>query len=128
MAEGAGTILHVEDSRVVSDAVRDTLELEGWAVEVCADGGHALDKLAGGAHYDLLLIDHGLPGASGVEIALYARSLPHRRRTPILMFSAADCEAEARGVGVDAYLRKPEDFSIVVETAARLLALKPARP
>ncbi len=122
------TILHVEDSRVVSDAVRGTLELEGWAVEVCADGDRALNKLAGGAHYDLLLIDHGLPGASGVEIALYARSLPHRRRTPILMFSAADCEAEARGVGVDAYLRKPEDFSVVVETAARLLALKPALP
>lgn len=118
------TILHVEDSKPVSDAVRDTLESEGWAVEVCADGGSALDKLAGGAHYDLLLIDHEVPGASGVEIALYARSIPHRRHTPILMFSASDCEAAAREAGADAFLRKPEDFSIVVETAARLLAGK----
>ena len=118
------TILHVEDSKAVSDAVRDTLESEGWAVEVCADGGNALDKLAGGAHYDLLLIDHDLPGASGVEIALYARSVAHRRQTPILMFSASDCEAAAREAGADAFLRKPEDFPIVVETAARLLACK----
>lgn len=118
------TILHVEDSKAVSDAVRDTLESEGWAVEVCADGGDALDRLAGDAHYDLLLIDHDLPGASGVEITLHARSIPHRRQTPILMFSASDCEAAAREAGADAFLRKPEDFSAVVETAARLLASK----
>lgn len=116
------TILHVEDSKVISDAVRDALESEGWAVEVCAHGGNALNKLAGGTHYDLLLIDHELPGASGVDIARYARSLPHRRRTPILMFSATGVESEARDAGVDAFLRKPEDISIVVETAVRLLA------
>lgn len=116
------TILHVEDSKVISDAVRDALESEGWAVEVCAHGGNALNKLAGNTHYDLLLIDHELPGASGVDIARYARSLPHRRRTPILMFSATGVESEARDAGVDAFLRKPEDISIVVETAVRLLA------
>lgn len=122
------TILHVEDSKTVSDAVKDTLEMEGWAVDVCADGGHALNRLAGGAHYDLLLLDHELPGASGMEIVRYARSLPHRRQTPILMFSATGVESEARRAGVDAFLRKPEDFSIVAETAARLLAGKPALP
>lgn len=30
--------LHVEDDGVVSEAVRDTLEAHGWAVETCADG------------------------------------------------------------------------------------------
>jgi CheY-like chemotaxis protein len=102
--------------------MRDTLELEGWAVEVCADGRAALDKLAGGSRYDLLLLDQDLPGASGVEIARRARGLEHRRNVPILMFCAAECEAEAREAGADAFLRKPADVSLVVETVARLLA------
>lgn len=119
-------VLHVEDDRTISDAIRDTLEPEGWAVEVCADGGDALERLAGEGHYDLLLVDQEVPGASGVEIARRARSLPHRRGLPILMFSAADCEAEARRAGVDAFLRKPEDFRRVAEAAAGLLSGRPA--
>lgn len=122
------TILHVEDNKLVSDAVRGTLEAHGWAVEVCADGGNALNKLAGGAHYDLLLIDQELPGASGMEIARYARCLPHRRQTPILMFSATGNESEAKSAGVDAFLRKPADVSLVIETIERLLADTPAVP
>lgn len=122
------TILHVEDNKLVSDAVRDTLEAHGWAVEVCADGGNALNKLAGRRRYDLLLIDQELPGASGMEIARYARCLPHRRQTPILMFSATGNESEAKSAGVDVFLRKPADVSLVVETIERLLADTPALP
>jgi DNA-binding response OmpR family regulator len=37
------TILHVEDSRLVVQAVKNTLEAqEGWRVEMCADGYAAL--------------------------------------------------------------------------------------
>jgi CheY-like chemotaxis protein len=122
------TILHVEDNGVVSDAMKDTLGMEGWAVEVCADGRDALERIAGGERYDLLLLDQDLPGASGVEIVRRARSLEHRRGVPILMFCAADCEAEARGAGADAFLRKPADVSLVVETIERLLADNPALP
>lgn len=43
-------VLHVEDDRLVSEALKEALESEGWAVEVCADGRAALGKLAGDAH------------------------------------------------------------------------------
>ena len=45
------TILHVEDHKVVADAVRDALEAEGWRVVTCADGAAALNRLAGSAPY-----------------------------------------------------------------------------
>ncbi len=121
------SILHVEDNRTIAEAVRDTLGEEGWTVRLCADGATARREIVGYAHYDLLLLDNELPGANGVELARWARSLPRRRQTPILMFSASDCEAQARRAGVDAFLRKPKDIALLVETVARLLADKPAR-
>ncbi|HZG51120.1 MAG TPA: response regulator [Pyrinomonadaceae bacterium] len=121
-------ILLVEDNRAVAVAVRDALEEEGWAVRHCADGANAHREIASDAHYDLLLLDNELPGASGIELARRARSLPRRRQTPIIMFSASDCAADARRAGADAFLRKPKDIALLVETVARLLAEKPIQP
>jgi two-component system chemotaxis response regulator CheY len=117
-------ILHVEDNRQLAGAVKETLADEGWTVETCADGVEALHQLAGETRYDLLLFDNELPGASGIELVRRARGLPHRKQTPIIMFSASDCEAQARRAGVDAFLRKPQDIARLVETVARLLAEK----
>ncbi|HVG29361.1 MAG TPA: response regulator [Pyrinomonadaceae bacterium] len=114
------TILLVEDNRLVSEAVRDLLEGEGWRVESCADGNCAMNRVAGGIAYDLLLFDNELPGASGIELTRYARSLPRYRTTPIIMVSATDCSAEARGAGVDLFLRKPDDIHSLVEAVRRL--------
>jgi CheY-like chemotaxis protein len=116
------TILHAEDDRYVAEALRDTFEGEGWRVETCPDGATALRRLASEAHYDLLLFDCDLPGASGLELVRAARKMPHRRRTPVVMLSATECEAEAWRAGVDAFLRKPEDVRSVTAMISRLLA------
>jgi CheY-like chemotaxis protein len=116
------SILYAEDNRLVADVVKDTLEAEGWRVEVCADGNAALNRIAGEVHYDLLLLDNELPGVSGLELARYARKLPSYRSTPIIMLSATDCRADARRASVDAFLPKPEGVSQIVEVIMRLLA------
>jgi CheY-like chemotaxis protein/tetratricopeptide (TPR) repeat protein len=116
------TILHAEDNKLVADAVKDTLEAEGWRVEVCGDGNSALNRLAGGVAYDLLLLDNELPGVSGLELARYARKLPSYQGTPIIMLSASDCQMEARRAGVNVFLLKPDDVSLIIETISRLLA------
>ena len=116
------TILYAEDNRLVSDAVRDLLEAEGWRVEFCSDGNAAMNRLAGGFAYDLLLFDNDLPGASGMGLTRYARSLPRYRRTPVVMLSAGAQEDEARRAGADEFLRKPEDVARLVEVVRLLLA------
>ena len=115
-------ILYAEDDRLVAAAVRETLEREGWQVETCSNGSAALGLVLSAAPFDALLFDDQLPGVRGVEIARRARELPRRRRTPILMLSASECEREARAAGVDAYLRKPQDVRRLAETIRRLLA------
>ena len=114
------TILYVEDNRLVADAVRDLLEGEGWRVDLCADGHAAMNRLAGIVAYDLLLFDNDLPGATGLELARYARRLASYRRTPIIMVSATDCRADARRAGVDLFLRKPDDIHALVDAVRRL--------
>jgi CheY-like chemotaxis protein/tetratricopeptide (TPR) repeat protein len=117
------TILHVEDNKFVSDVVKGVLEPEGWRVEVCPDGNAALRRIAGNTHFDLLLFDYDLPGLNGVELTRVARKLSHRRRTPVVMLSATECETEAWRAGVDAFLRKPDDVTAVTETVVRLLSV-----
>ena len=116
------TILFVEDNDVALKVVKATLELEGWRVEVHEDGVAALRGLEGEERYDLIITDDDLPGASGLELIRRARALPHRRRTPIIMFSSGPHRAEALRAGADEFLMKPEGIYAVGETVALLLA------
>jgi DNA-binding response OmpR family regulator len=115
-------ILLVEDTEIVSDAVRETLECEGWRVETCADGYVALLLIKSDRRYDLLLLDNELPNVNGLELARRARELPHRKATPIIMLSASEGVRDALLAGADVFLRKPQDIGKVVETVARLLS------
>jgi CheY-like chemotaxis protein len=114
-------ILLVEDHRIVAHALKETLEEEGWRVTLCFDGAVAVTKLASNAGYNLLLFDNHLPNINGLELARYARRLPHRRETPIIMFSASECSRDAQLAGVNEFLQKPQDIEKIVETIARLL-------
>jgi CheY-like chemotaxis protein/tetratricopeptide (TPR) repeat protein len=115
-------ILHVEDQEAVADAVRDTLEAEGWSVVTCADGAMAISLLEGDEPYDLLICDNHLPNVNGLELVRRARRLTHRRRTPIIMLSAATISAEARAAGADTFLAKPDGVRELVAAANRLLS------
>jgi CheY-like chemotaxis protein len=115
------TILHVEDSRMVAAAVRDTLQLEGWKVLTCEDGSAGLRLIMGIEYYDVLLVDYDLPFVNGLSLVRRARKLPQRQRTPIIMLSATNCEREAMEAGADAFLRKPEDMLKLTETISSLL-------
>ncbi|MDQ3918357.1 MAG: response regulator [Acidobacteriota bacterium] len=116
------TVLHVEDSKIVADTVRDTLEMEGLSVIICVSGTAALRMLEGKEHYDLLLLDNDLPHVSGIELIRRARQLPHRRHTPVIMLSAGDVETEAWKAGANAFLRKPDDIGGLAAMVKRLLA------
>jgi CheY-like chemotaxis protein len=78
--------------------------------------------LAGNEPYNVLIFDYDLPGQNGIELTRHARALPHRRRTPIIMFSASNVEQDAWRVGASAVLRKPDDVARLSETVTRLLS------
>lgn len=123
----AVSVLHVEDDSLVADAVRVTLEGEGWAVETCKDGAIALERLQSGDRYDVLIFDNNLPDTNGMELIRRTRALAHRQQTPIIMLSGDEVEVQAKRAGANAFLRKPGDVQAIAETVARLLARKKGR-
>lgn len=83
--------------------------------------GHA--ALAAGS-FDAILLDRRLPDGDGLELARELMKLPDRPRIIILTAQALPAEeAAAREAGADAFLAKPYQPSVLVET---LLAQVPA--
>lgn len=113
-------ILVVEDDPDIADLLTLHLASQGYAVEHLADGAVARKTLAHES-YDLVVLDLGLPGASGFEVCRSLRTQPHY--TPVFMISARGAESErilGLDLGADDYLSKP--FS-VLELVARVNAL-----
>ena len=72
-ARGAGErILIVEDEPEVRSLCAETLRSLGYAVDEAGDAPSAAAALAG-ARYDVLLVDLGLPGDGGLDVAMACR-------------------------------------------------------
>lgn len=121
MPDGTLTVLYAEDHKIVADAVKETLELEGFRVVLCSDGAVALQRISGNARYDLFIVDNHLPNVNGIELIRYTRQLPHRQNIPIIMLSATDSQGEAYQAGVNVFLKKPEGVKSLVEAVNQLI-------
>jgi CheY-like chemotaxis protein len=118
------SILYVEDHKLLLSYLKELLEAQGWHVDACQDGLSALEKIEGGSPYDVLILDNGLPGMSGLELVQRARSLTHRRRTPIIMLSAGDIGRAALQAGADLFLKKPDNVETIVRTVKGLVGVR----
>ena len=121
-------ILYVDDYDLVLLTVKQILELEGWQIDVCRDGASACREIEGAKQYDLLILDCQLPCANGLTLVRSARASSHHRETPIIMFTASDCEQEAVAAGVNIFLKKPMGIIQMVEAVKQLLAIQPQIP
>lgn len=113
-------VVVVDDDAALRGAVRRALRLEGYDVDVAADGEDALAQLAG-LSADLVVLDVLMPVLDGVTVC---RRLRERGdRTPILMLTARDAVSDRVAgleAGADDYLTKP--FALE-ELLARVKAL-----
>ena len=113
-------ILVVDDEPAVRDALDRALRIDGYEVELAADGREALDALAQ-APPDAVVLDVLMPGPDGLEVCRRLRASGDR--TPVLMLTARDAVPDrVRGLdaGADDSLVKP--FALE-ELSARLRAL-----
>src|SRR6266567_56692 len=93
-------ILVVDDEAAVRESLRRALALEGYDVELAADGAEALYRLdIGEVQPDAIVLDVLMPNVDGLETARRLRGAGNR--IPILMLTARD-EVEARVAGLDA--------------------------
>jgi len=112
-------ILLCEDDQLIGTMVRLNLEQDGHHVEWQRSGETALECLSQ-QRFDLMLLDIGLPGMSGLEVARASRA--SGVGTPIVMLTARDdleTKVQALDGGADDYLCKPFDMA---ELLARVRA------
>jgi two-component system, OmpR family, response regulator MprA len=113
-------VLVVDDEPAVRTALQRALRLEGYEVELAADGAEALHRVSLVAP-DAVVLDVLMPNVDGLEVCRRLRASGDR--TPVLMLTARDA-VDDRVAGLDAgaddYLVKP--FALE-ELHARLRAL-----
>jgi len=113
-------MLIAEDDRLTADTLAKRLRAEHYAVDVCYDGGEALEYLLS-ADYDVAELDIMMPGLDGIEVLTRFRAAG--RHTPVLLLTARDAVSDrVRGLnaGADDYLVKPFAYE---ELSARLRVL-----
>ncbi|WP_180028567.1 response regulator transcription factor [Acinetobacter sp. YH16032] len=112
-------ILLAEDDVSQAESIKAWLEMDGYSVDWVERGDHAI--LAIEQHqYDCLLLDRGLPKATGDDILTHLRK--HQHNTPVIFITAQDSIQDRVGgldLGANDYLVKP--FSLD-ELSARVRA------
>lgn len=101
------SILVVEDEPAIATGLKDDLELDGYHVDIAADGLAAMNAISRGT-YDLILLDVMLPGKDGFTVCREARAAGVR--TPIILLTARGEETDkidGLNLGADDYVTKP---------------------
>jgi PAS domain S-box-containing protein len=120
------TVLVVDD---VADSRRflvDLLHTLGFEPMEACDGPQAL-AMAGARRPDLILMDNGMPGMTGLEVTQRLRADTRLADVPVITVSAGAAEADRQrclAAGVSAFVPKPVDVADLLQTIGRVLQLR----
>jgi DNA-binding response OmpR family regulator len=99
-----------DDEPHIGKIIQMKLELGPYRVTLLSDGRAALEALESQEPIDLVLLDIMMPHLSGLEVLARARTLPHRRDTPVIMLTAKGQDGDrtrALELGATDFLTKP---------------------
>ncbi len=100
-------LLLVEDDAALSQRLKEDLSQGGFAVDV-ADNGIDAEFMGSEIPYDVVVLDLGLPGRSGLEVLRKWRSKGNK--VPVIILTARDAwfeKVDGFKAGTDDYLAKP---------------------
>ena len=112
-------VLVVEDQLDTAWTLKNLLQLFGCEVGLAADGFTALQQIEEG-HPDVVILDIGLPGLDGWEVA--GRVRQQHDKPPLMIavtgYASEEDREQSRQVGIDAHLSKPVDVMELHQTLA----------
>jgi signal transduction histidine kinase/ActR/RegA family two-component response regulator len=122
----AHRILVVDDSRDAAESLAMLLVSLGADVHTAGDGPAALEKVVA-CRPSVILLDIGMPGMDGLEVARRVRQLPESRELTVIALSGWGQDEDrrrSREAGIDYHLVKPVNLD---ELNHLLTALAPSR-
>ncbi len=117
------TVLIVDDSQAVLDALSTAFEDAGFEVTAASDGEEVFRKMAA-SDPDALLLDIYMPKLNGADVCRLVKAHPHWKKTYLVLMSSriSDPEVETyRKLGADEILKKPLDPDAVVRLVTKAL-------
>jgi PAS domain S-box-containing protein len=120
-AIGRHRVLVVEDNVYAAKSFATLLRLDGHEVQVVHDGSEALE-MSVAFRPDVILLDIGLPGIDGYEVARRLRAQPEFNDTQIIAmtgYGQPEDRRRSREAGIDHHLVKPVKIDFVRALLAR---------
>jgi signal transduction histidine kinase len=114
------SVLIVEDDAEIRETLDGLLRVEGYDVITASNGLEALQRLRGGSHADVILLDLMMPVMDGWQFRVQQKRDPELASTPVIAISA-DSTPKAAAIDADAYLKKPVDYDTLIDTIERTL-------
>ena len=105
-----GRILVADDEPHIRRILKTVLESGSFEVDTKPDGTAALEAVQGAEHYDLILLDIMMPGATGLEVLEQIRGIERLKSTPVVILTAKGQDADrqaALSLGANDFLIKP---------------------
>jgi two-component system OmpR family response regulator len=118
-----GTILAVDGNRTNLGVIGRRLAHFGYLSALSDNGNEALGLIAGRG-FDLVLLDMGLAGMSGLRVLQEIRGAPDTADLPVIMLtgrSDAAAAVQALAAGADDHVAKPFDFEVLAARIERVL-------
>ena len=114
--------LIIDDSRFVRNYLRGLLQEKGIECEEAGDGQAALNRLQGGARFDLVLLDWNMPVLNGLETLKRIRAGGLNEIKVLMVTTEAEHDYIVRALdaGADEYLMKPFEHEAFDEKLAML--------
>ena len=115
-------VLVVDDNTDAAESVASLLELAGHDVRVAANGATALD-MARVHEPEVIVLDLGLPGLDGLEVARALRRQPVPRPPLLIALTGYGSDGDrerTREAGFDLHLVKPADPSLILDAIEQL--------
>jgi diguanylate cyclase (GGDEF)-like protein len=111
--------LIIEDDRDIVSLFRHVLDLAGYRTEIVLHGGVAVDYLSK-SKPDIVLLDLGLPGVSGVEILKMMRADERLKHVPVVVITAHSHLIETLPVKPQLVLIKPVNIEQMSNLVLRI--------
>jgi CheY-like chemotaxis protein len=115
-------VLIVDDNEDAANSLALILELGGHETACVYSAMDALQRAAG-FRPDVVLLDIGLPGMDGYEVAQKMRELPGLRDIRLVAvtgYGRSDDRIRARDAGFDDHLTKPVEYAVLERALARV--------
>lgn len=114
-------VLIADDDDGIRETLAEALEDEGWAPATARNGQEALEK-ANEERFDLLILDHRMPGLLGGEV--HATLRERGIQVPVILMTAANRVRElAASFGIPVFLGKPFQMDDLLQAIERVTSL-----